>query len=145
MSNLRGSFSKSPRSGMTVTRCQWRRAGVVDEISGLGMIALWRTSIATVLRGPSKGIVTGGVLCLLPMAANAYVGPGAGLSLLGALWGLILAMVTAAIFVFAWPVRKMLRRRREARALASVGAGHTDGEAARQQRSGGRGEESDGV
>lgn len=49
---------------------------------------------------------------LAPTAALAYVGPGAGLSLLGALWALIAAVGTALIFVVAWPIRKMLRRRR---------------------------------
>lgn len=45
--------------------------------------------------------------------ALAYVGPGAGLSVLGALWGLIIAILAALAFVVAWPVRRMLKRRRE--------------------------------
>lgn len=51
-------------------------------------------------------------LLLAPASAFAYVGPGAGLSLLGALWALAVAVVTALVFVVAWPVRRMLRRRR---------------------------------
>lgn len=47
-----------------------------------------------------------------PLAAATYIGPGAGLSLLGALWALLLAVLTAVVFVVAWPVRKMLLRRR---------------------------------
>lgn len=54
-------------------------------------------------------------LLLAPLAAEAYVGPGAGLSLLGALWALIVALGTAVIFVLAWPIRRFLRHRREAR------------------------------
>jgi len=52
--------------------------------------------------------------------AFAYVGPGAGLSLLGALWGLLLALFAAVGFVVAWPVRRWLARRRksESRALS---------------------------
>lgn len=50
---------------------------------------------------------------LLPTAAFAYVGPGAGLSLLGALWALLVAVGLAVAFVVAWPVRRMLRRRRQ--------------------------------
>jgi hypothetical protein len=47
-----------------------------------------------------------------PSAAMAYVGPGAGLSLLGALWALVAAVAVALFFVVAWPVRKLLKRRR---------------------------------
>lgn len=50
---------------------------------------------------------------LLPTAAGAYVGPGAGLSLLGALWALVVALGLAVAFVVAWPVRRMLRRRQQ--------------------------------
>lgn len=50
---------------------------------------------------------------MVPATAFAYVGPGAGLSLLGALWALIAALGTAVLFVAAWPIRKMLRRRRQ--------------------------------
>jgi membrane protein implicated in regulation of membrane protease activity len=48
--------------------------------------------------------------------AFAYVGPGAGLSLLGALWGLLLALLAAIGFVLGWPVRRWLSRRRAAAA-----------------------------
>jgi len=46
--------------------------------------------------------------------ALAYVGPGAGLSLLGALWGLLLALLAAIGFVVGWPFRRWLSRRRAA-------------------------------
>ena len=49
---------------------------------------------------------------LAPTAAFAYVGPGAGLSLLGALWALVAAVATALIFVIAWPIRRAMRRHR---------------------------------
>jgi membrane protein implicated in regulation of membrane protease activity len=57
-----------------------------------------------------------GALILLPATAGAYVGPGAGLSLLGALWALLVALGTALVFVIAWPVRRMLRKKREEQA-----------------------------
>lgn len=44
--------------------------------------------------------------------AHAYVGPGAGLSLLGALWGLLLAVGAALLFVILWPVRQMMKKAR---------------------------------
>lgn len=47
---------------------------------------------------------------LSAVPAFAYVGPGAGLTLLGALWGLILAVFMSVGFVILWPFRKLLRR-----------------------------------
>lgn len=53
-------------------------------------------------------------MLLAPLAAHAYVGPGAGLSLLGALWALLVAVGAAIVFIVAWPLRRMRRRKREA-------------------------------
>lgn len=50
----------------------------------------------------------------VPLAAHAYVGPGAGLSLLGALWGLLAGVGAALAFIVAWPIRRMLKKRRAA-------------------------------
>lgn len=47
-------------------------------------------------------------------AASAYIGPGAGLSLIGAFWGLILSLLAALLFIVLWPFRKALRQRRQA-------------------------------
>lgn len=53
-----------------------------------------------------------GTLVLVAAApAQAYVGPGAGLSLLGALWGVAAALVAALAFVVIWPLRRMIARR----------------------------------
>jgi len=46
--------------------------------------------------------------------ALAYIGPGAGLSLLGALWGVIAAVVAALLFLLLWPLRRLMRRQRPA-------------------------------
>ena len=56
--------------------------------------------------------VSAAVLAASP--AFAYVGPGAGLTLLGALWGLILAVVVSVGFILLWPIRRMMRRKRQA-------------------------------
>ena len=53
------------------------------------------------------------VLWMQPAAA--YVGPGAGLSLLGALWGLVVAIGAAIGFVVGWPLRRAWRARPTAR------------------------------
>jgi len=48
--------------------------------------------------------------------AMAYIGPGAGLSLLGALWGIVAAVLAALLFLLIWPLRRLMRRQRPAAA-----------------------------
>ncbi len=62
-----------------------------------------------------KRFVASGAALLLALTAApafAYVGPGAGLSLLGALWGLLVAILLALGFIILWPLRRWRRRRR---------------------------------
>lgn len=53
-------------------------------------------------------------LALAASPALAYVGPGAGITMLGALWGLIVAVGAAVGFVLLWPFRRYLFRKRRA-------------------------------
>jgi membrane protein implicated in regulation of membrane protease activity len=53
-----------------------------------------------------------GALMLAATPAMAYVGPGAGLSLLGAFWGLLVAILAAVAFVVVYPIRRMMRARK---------------------------------
>ena len=46
--------------------------------------------------------------------ALAYVGPGAGLTMLGALWAVIAAVALVLVGIVIWPVRIHLRRRKAA-------------------------------
>jgi hypothetical protein len=46
--------------------------------------------------------------------ALAYIGPGAGITMLGALWGVVVAVVLALGAVLFWPIRALLRRRKQA-------------------------------
>lgn len=57
--------------------------------------------------------------------AAAYIGPGAGLSLLGALWGVFAAIFAALLFLLIWPLRRLLRRNRQAPAPVARDRGDT--------------------
>jgi len=46
---------------------------------------------------------------------TAYVGPGAGLSALGALWALIASIFTALVVILFWPIRYLIRKMRGGR------------------------------
>jgi|GEM_PF-1009856 membrane associated rhomboid family serine protease len=61
------------------------------------------------------------VLSLADPAA-AYIGPGAGLSLVAAFWALIATIGAALGFIILYPLRRMQRRRRAARASAPEAA-----------------------
>lgn len=68
------------------------------------------------------------VLATSSLPAEAYIGPGAGISLLGAFWALILAIGGAIGVVIWYPLRNMLRRRALARRPAEARADVDDGE-----------------
>jgi len=59
------------------------------------------------------------ILALLPELAMAYVGPGAGISMLGALWGLIVGVVMAVGVILFWPIRMMIRKAKAKKANAA--------------------------
>jgi hypothetical protein len=76
-------------------------------------------------------------LLLYTASAEAYIGPGAGLSLIGALWALIAAVGAAVAFIVLWPVRQAMKRRRAAQqeAARTVSVGEADHAAARETAS----------
>jgi len=59
-------------------------------------------------------------LCLLTAAtsAEAYVGPGMGLGVIGAVLGFLTAILLAVAGMVWYPVKRMLRARRASRADA---------------------------
>lgn len=59
-------------------------------------------------------LAAGAVVCAVAPPLQAYVGPGAGVSLFGAAFGLIAAVVSALGFVLLWPIRTLLKKRRAA-------------------------------
>lgn len=53
---------------------------------------------------------------LLSTPATAYIGPGAGISVLGSLLGILATIVVAIGAIIMWPLRKALKKRRQASA-----------------------------
>jgi hypothetical protein len=52
--------------------------------------------------------------------AAAYIGPGAGITMLGALWGVVVAVFLAIGAVLFWPIRVLLRKRRKSTPAGTV-------------------------
>ncbi len=51
------------------------------------------------------------MLALFPMASYAYVGPGAGLGMIGSLVAVVVAVLVAVAGLIILPVRLMMKRR----------------------------------
>jgi protein-S-isoprenylcysteine O-methyltransferase Ste14 len=54
------------------------------------------------------------LLALLSGSLEAYVGPGAGISVLGSLLGILATLFVAIGAILFWPVRKLMKRRKAA-------------------------------
>ncbi len=54
-----------------------------------------------------------------PLVVYAYVGPGVGITLLGALWAVLAAVILAIVGILVWPIRALLRRRRRSKEAAA--------------------------
>ena len=65
-------------------------------------------------------IITILLLALAASTAEAYVGPGAGISVLGSLLGILATILVAIGAIVFWPVRKLLKRRKAAAAAAET-------------------------
>ncbi len=92
-------------------------------------------------------LLAASLFCLAVAAATpaqAYIGPGAGITMLGALWGVVVAVALALGAVLFWPIRVLLRRARRrpstapaaTPATASTTAAPLPGDAATAARSG---------
>ncbi len=65
--------------------------------------------------GTSLVLLILSVVCLAPAPALGYIGPGGGLSAIGAFLA-ALAAIILAVFGFLWyPVKRLLRRRKRTR------------------------------
>lgn len=57
---------------------------------------------------------------LFSASAIAYIGPGAGISVLGSLLGIVVTIVVAIGAIVMWPLRKLLKKKRAAAAQAEL-------------------------
>jgi hypothetical protein len=52
------------------------------------------------------------LLALIASPAAAYIGPGAGISVLGSLLGILATIFVAIGAILFWPIRKLIKRRK---------------------------------
>lgn len=57
----------------------------------------------------AAAVSAGAFATVLACPAQAYVGPGAGLGVLGALLAILLAVLATVVGVVLWPVRAIMR------------------------------------
>jgi len=67
------------------------------------------------------------VLALFTSSATAYVGPGAGISVLGSLLGILATIFVAIGAILIWPVRKFMKRRKARKEAEVSGKTETSG------------------
>jgi hypothetical protein len=65
-------------------------------------------------------IITILLLALAASTAEAYVGPGAGISVLGSLLGILATILVAIGAIVFWPIRKLMKRRKAAAASSAT-------------------------
>ncbi len=73
------------------------------------------------MSGPDKLTIAiaAGLLLTLPSYAVAYVGPGAGLGVIGSLIAVVVAVLVTVLGIVILPVRLLMRRRKGKVAAAS--------------------------
>ncbi len=64
----------------------------------------------------------GVALATNPPVVHAYIGPGAGFTLLGSLWAVLAAVITAIAGILLWLIRALFRLRRRAKESAAESA-----------------------
>ena len=62
---------------------------------------------------------TGAAVVVSPRVGHGYVGPGAGFTVLGSLWAVVAAVITAVAGILLWLVRALFRLRRRGKDTAA--------------------------
>jgi hypothetical protein len=70
---------------------------------------------------PMALVMVSAVVLLWPGPANAYIGPGLGITMLGALFAVIMAILFAVGGLLYWPIQTMRRRLRQSATAGPVG------------------------
>ena len=65
----------------------------------------------------TKALILIMIILVSSESAHAYIGPGAGVTMLGALWGVILAIVFAVGGLLIWPIRALMHRRKQTKSI----------------------------
>jgi len=66
------------------------------------------------------------LMVLFVSTAEAYIGPGSGIGLLGSLWAWLVGFVLVLLAIMLWPLRWSLRRLRARRQAANETASSGD-------------------
>jgi preprotein translocase subunit SecD len=72
--------------------------------------------------GNALALLLAAMLIGLPHLAHAYVGPGLGAGAIGAVVGVIGAVLIALFSIVYYPIKRMMRRRRATAGTAAEGS-----------------------
>lgn len=71
-----------------------------------------KTPVLNLLTSKSAvAVLSSAWVLVLPNIANAYIGPGAGLSAIGSLLALLLAVFVAIVGFFWYPIKRLIKGR----------------------------------
>lgn len=73
-----------------------------------------------------RTITAAALLALLPLSAQAYVGPGAGLGAFAVTIAVLLGLVLLVIGFLWYPIKRMLKGRRHSRSGSAEDSGERD-------------------
>jgi hypothetical protein len=76
------------------------------------------TETMTTMAKPLSLLFAALAILLVAPPAEAYIGPGAGITLIVSFIGLLVAVVAAIGAVLFWPLRRLMKRRRAAATTA---------------------------
>ncbi|MBW8001804.1 MAG: nucleotide pyrophosphatase [Planctomycetes bacterium] len=58
------------------------------------------------------------IVFAMPRQAHAYIGPGAGIAIMGSFWVMFIALLSAFVALFTWPIRYVVRAIKHRKAFA---------------------------